>query len=85
VKVRDGLLDVKRLEAVDGNGLEQWRPVLKGLFPLDAADVRAALHALRVSAPDLARDAYTLKQLVDEVIGPTPALAAVAVHKRRAH
>ena len=85
VKVRDGLLDVKRLEAVDGNGLEQWRPVLKGLFPLDAADVRAVLDALRVSVPDLAREAYTLEQLVDEVIEPIPALAAVAVHKRRAH
>ena len=26
VKVRDGLMDVKQLEAVDDDGLEQWRP-----------------------------------------------------------
>ena len=33
VKIRDGLMDVKRLEAVNGDGLEQWRPVLKGAVP----------------------------------------------------
>jgi exopolyphosphatase/guanosine-5'-triphosphate,3'-diphosphate pyrophosphatase len=85
VKVRDGLMDVKRLEAVDGKGLEQWRPVLKGQFPLGAADVRTVLGALGVPAQELTRDAYTLEQLVDEVVGASPALAAVAVHKHRAH
>src|SRR5512133_498284 len=85
VKVRDGLMDVKRLEAVDGNGLEQWRAVLTGLFPLGAADLRTVLDALGVSPPDLTREAYTLDQLVDEVVGASPALAAVAVHKRRVH
>ncbi|HEY7422115.1 MAG TPA: hypothetical protein VH541_08890 [Gaiellaceae bacterium] len=85
VKVRDDLLDVKRLEAVDGNGLEQWRPVLKGLFPLGAADLQVALGALGLSGEKLTRDAYTLEQLVDEVVGANPSLAAVAVHKRRVH
>lgn len=85
VKVRDDLMDVKRLEAVDGNGLEQWRPVLKGSFPLGVADVRAVLDALGVSIPELGREAYTLEQLVDEIVEPSAALAAVAVHKRRVH
>src|SRR5262249_38174425 len=85
VKVRDNLMDVKRLEAVDGNGLEQWRPVLKSLFPLGAADVRTMLTALRVSVPELTREAYTVEQLVGEVIEANPALAAVEVHKRRVH
>jgi exopolyphosphatase/guanosine-5'-triphosphate,3'-diphosphate pyrophosphatase len=85
VKVRDGLMDVKRLEAVDGNGLEQWRPVLKGPFPLAAADVATVLDALGVPAREPARDAYTLEQLVDELVRPEPALTNVAVHKRRAH
>ena len=39
VKVRDGLMDVKRLEHVDDDGLEQWRPVMKAAFPLAQADV----------------------------------------------
>jgi exopolyphosphatase/guanosine-5'-triphosphate,3'-diphosphate pyrophosphatase len=85
VKVRNEQMDVKLLEAVDENGLEQWRPVLKGLFPLDAADVQKVLSALGVSGQELERDAYTLEQLLGEVVEPVPALAAIAVHKRRAH
>jgi len=85
VKVRDDLMDVKRLEAVDGNGLEQWRPVLKGPFPLGAAEVQVALGALGVSVPELGREACTLEHLVAEVVEPSPALTAVAVHKRRVH
>jgi exopolyphosphatase/guanosine-5'-triphosphate,3'-diphosphate pyrophosphatase len=85
VKVRDGLMDVKRLEAVDGNGLEQWRPVLKASFPLAAADVAMVLEALGVPGRELARDGYTLEQLVGELVQPEPALADVAVHKRRVH
>ena len=78
-------MDVKQLEAVDGNGLEQWRPVLKASFPLAAADVRVVLEALAVAVPEHGRETFTLEQLVDEVIEPSRALAAVAVHKRRVH
>jgi exopolyphosphatase/guanosine-5'-triphosphate,3'-diphosphate pyrophosphatase len=85
VKVRDDLMDVKRLEAVDGNGLEQWRPVLKSSFPLAARDVATVLDALGVPARDLGRDEYALEQLVGELVRPDPALADVAVHKRRVH
>ena len=85
VKVRDGLMDVKRLEAVDRNGLEQWRPVLKGEFPLGAADVATVLDALGIAGPQLSRDTYTFEQLVFELVLPHPALADVAVRKRRVH
>jgi exopolyphosphatase/guanosine-5'-triphosphate,3'-diphosphate pyrophosphatase len=85
VKVRDGLMDVKQLEAVDGDGLEQWRPVLKASFPLPAAAVGTVLAALGVPEQEVSRDAYTLEELVDEVVSPNPALRAVQVHKQRAH
>ena len=85
VKVRDGLMDVKRLEAVDGDGLEQWRPVLKGSFPLAAADVATVLDALGVAGRKPERDTYTLEQLVADLVQPDPDLTGVAVHKRRAH
>jgi exopolyphosphatase / guanosine-5'-triphosphate,3'-diphosphate pyrophosphatase len=85
VKVRDELMDVKRLEAVDANGLEQWRPVLKTSFPLAASGVATVLDALGVPARELSRDTYTLEQLVGELVRPDPALAEVAVHKRRVH
>jgi exopolyphosphatase/guanosine-5'-triphosphate,3'-diphosphate pyrophosphatase len=53
VKIRDRLLDIKILERVDSNGLEQWRPVLKAPFPLadsSIAQVRAALGLPGVSS-----------------------------------
>lgn len=84
MKVREGVMDVKRLEAVDGNGLEQWRPVLKSSFPLGAADLEVVLSALGVAVEELRRETYTLEQLVDQVEA-SPALAAVDVHKRRVH
>ena len=36
VKIRGGVMDVKHLEAVNDDGLEQWLPILKGGFPLRA-------------------------------------------------
>ncbi len=85
VKVRDGLMDVKRLEEVNGDGLEQWRPVLKGSFPLGAADVATMLGALGVVDADTTREAYSLEELLAELVEPNGALFAVAVHKQRAH
>ena len=40
VKVRDGLMDVKQLTAVDTDGLERWKPVMKAGFPISADDLR---------------------------------------------
>jgi exopolyphosphatase/guanosine-5'-triphosphate,3'-diphosphate pyrophosphatase len=83
VKVREGLMDVKLLEAVDGDGLEQWRPAMKAEFPLPADGVREVFDALAAPAPALDRDEYTLEQLADELVEPSSALRAVDVHKRR--
>ena len=85
VKFRDELMDVKHLEQVNGDGLEQWMPVMKAAFPLSAADVSSVLLALNVDAPTpLTRSAYTLAELLDEVVRPNPDLLAVEVGKRRA-
>ena len=62
VKVRDELMDVKHLEHVNDDGLEQWRPALKARFPLAAADVGFVLTALGAGAPPLARSEYTLRE-----------------------
>ena len=83
VKVRHGLLDVKRLLAVDDDGLEQWVPVAKHPFPLSRDEVGAALARLRVAAPPLDREAYTVEELLDAVVRPVDALLAVEAHKRR--
>jgi exopolyphosphatase / guanosine-5'-triphosphate,3'-diphosphate pyrophosphatase len=82
VKVRDGLMDVKILERVDDDGLEQWRPLMKASFPLAKADVVTVLDALGAAA-EPERGEYSLDELVAEVIQPHAALLAVPVHKER--
>ena len=68
IKVRDALMDIKRLEHVDDHGLEQWRPVMKAAFPLAQADVIAVIEALGTSPADLVRAEYTFDELVAEVL-----------------
>ncbi len=85
VKVRGGLMDVKHLETVNDDGLEQWLPVMKGEFPLPAADAAAVLDELGMPPVPLDRDTYTLDQLVGEVVSPRAELRAVDVRKRRTH
>ena len=83
VKVRDDLLDIKVLRAVDPDGLECWEPVMKQGFPFAAADVGQAFALLGLEPPALAREGYTLAQLLDEVIVPGGVLRPVTVRKRR--
>ena len=83
VKVRDDLMDIKTLEQVNADGLEQWKPVMKASFPLPAAEARKVLDALGVPAPSLARAEYTLDQFVAELAEPGGRLRSVKVHKRR--
>src|SRR5262245_15832931 len=85
VKVRDGLMDVKLLERVNEQGLEQWKPALKAAFPLSAADADAVLAALGVPGPASARSDYTLDQLLAGLVQPNPELRVVDVHKVREH
>jgi exopolyphosphatase/guanosine-5'-triphosphate,3'-diphosphate pyrophosphatase len=81
VKIRDELMDVKHLEHVNEDGLEQWIPVLKRAFPLDSADIATLFAALGVPGPPAGAVTY------DEflaTIETTPALRLTSVHKRRA-
>jgi exopolyphosphatase / guanosine-5'-triphosphate,3'-diphosphate pyrophosphatase len=83
VKVRAGLMDIKLLREVDGDGLERWEPVMKRGFPLPAADAARVFEALEVTPPPLVRDAYTLDQFLAELVEPSDAVRVVRAHKRR--
>ncbi len=85
VKVRGGLMDVKLLERVDDDGLEQWKPTMKAAFPLGAPDVAGVMAALGHDQRALPRATYTLDELVAELVEPSPDLLAVEVHKVRRH
>lgn len=82
VKVRDALMDIKALERVDANGLEQWRPVMKATFPLGVAEVARVCAELRV-APLPPRDAYALEPLLAELNDSSRGVRTVAIHKKR--
>jgi len=81
VKVRDGLLDVKVLKAVDGSGLQLWVPVMKAGFPVAPETVAATCAALGVPAPPVPASASQ-----DDLVAALRArddLRVVAVHKSR--
>ena len=83
VKIRDELMDVKVLQAVSPEGLEQWVPVMKEGFPISAADVSKVFAMLEIAPPTLNRDSYTLDQFLSEVLASHPEVSAVPIHKKR--
>ena len=83
VKVRDGCLEIKRLERVDISGLHLWRPVLKAPFPIDADVLAAACAAWGIPAPAPGTPAYSLSDLLRHVVVPQRQLRIVTLSKRR--
>ena len=67
VKIRDGLLDIKVLERVDSNGLEQWRPVSKEAFPLSPSAAASLRQALGLPQAAGASGSLSLDQLLTEI------------------
>jgi len=82
VKVRDGLVDIKTLEQIDGHGLEQWRPIMKATFPLPAAEVTRVCDTLQVPPLPL-QDTYALEPMQAELTHPSRGVRALSMHKKR--
>lgn len=82
-KIRFDLLDVKRLQAVDEHGLQQWFPVMKSGFPLPAAqaDLVRRAWSLPAVAADLAVFSY---EALLATARRLPGVAVVPVAKQRA-
>lgn len=82
-KIRDQLMDIKVL-VQKKQGLEQWNPRMKGQFPMAAEVIgEQVFPAFGVPCPAFGRDSYTLRQFVEELVMPHPALVPVHVFKRR--
>lgn len=82
-KIRNGLLDVKILIALD-RGLEQWKPLPKAEFPVQTSTIVAQLFpSLRMEAPRLPNPQYSLERFLAEVISPQPGITIVPVSKVR--
>ncbi len=83
VKIRDGLLDIKLLERVDSNGLEQWRPLRKEHFPLSGSAVAALRTALGLRAGAASYDSLSLDQLLAKIAAAGGPVHVVNVSKTR--
>ena len=80
VKIRDALMDLKTLERVNAEGLEQWRPVMKATFPLPLDDLREVCAALGVP-PLASAEPPSLAALKSGLAAA--GVRVVPVHKRR--
>ena len=83
VKIRFDLIDVKSLQNVNADNLEQWLPVLKTGFPIAADKLAELFKILKVELPKLERTEYTHDQFIDELVKTNPDLVLVNVKKNR--
>lgn len=81
-KIRDGKMDIKTfVQTLDG--LEQWNPLMKGEFPIQASVLtKEVFPAFQVEMPSLDKEVYTYDEFM-EIINNHPDLQAVRVHKQR--
>lgn len=82
-KIRDGLMDIKSLQEVNSDKLEQWKPIMKEAFPLNVEKLTKLFSIFKVELPKLSRAEYTYEQFLDELIHPNKDLEVVEVKKER--
>jgi len=82
IKVRNAMLEIKRLQQRAPDGLEQWRPTARSAFPLEAAALRELCDAWGI-APTSVPVAPSLDALLRDSVAPHPALRRVDLVKRR--
>ncbi len=76
-KIRDDKIDIKTLQLVNDDGLEQWKPVLKASFPLSEDQLAEVCRALNVAAP-AAAGPYSFEALLEMIDEEANAWSVVA-------
>jgi exopolyphosphatase/guanosine-5'-triphosphate,3'-diphosphate pyrophosphatase len=82
-KIRDGVLDIKRLRQIDADGLELWEPVLKARFPLSRSDLAAASAVWSLPLETMPCETCTMDQFIEGLNSLRADLHVVRVHKSR--
>lgn len=82
-KVRDGLMDIKVLQNINEDGLEQWKPVFKEAFPLNKEQIIEVFKFFQVGVSELKKDVYSFDEFLEELINPCEKLKAINVTKIR--
>jgi exopolyphosphatase/guanosine-5'-triphosphate,3'-diphosphate pyrophosphatase len=83
LKIRHDLVDIKLLQRVDANGLEQWRPVLKEPFPLNESALAQVGRALGLPAALPPSAGKSLAELLNALAPAGGRVHVVKVHKTR--
>ena len=82
-KIRDDLMDVKSLQQVNEDKLEQWYPTLKEGFPIGKQSIRTLFtEYFKVAVPELPQEEYTYQEFLD-LVSKQPDLVIVDVTKER--
>ena len=83
-KIRDDLMDIKSLQQVNGDKLEQWYPTMKENFPMPKEKLEVLFRDFfKVPVPAFQRDKYTYAEFLEELVRPCEALQVVDVYKER--
>ncbi len=80
-KIRFELMDIKTLRQVDDHGLEQWFPLMKAGFPIEAQALSTTLRSWKTGG--LSADAPVSYADFMAYVDAHPDLVSVAVTKRR--
>ena len=75
-------MDIKRLQRIDDDGLEQWKPVMKADFPLSADQLREIYRMLDLPPPREVGDGVGLEAFL-ALITQDGRVRAVRVDKVR--
>lgn len=81
-KVRDGKMDVKSLQQVNEDGLEQWKPILKVSFPLSLEQTAEVFQVFRLSLPKLEGENVSYEEFI-ALAKDNPRLMVIDVVKSR--
>jgi hypothetical protein len=81
-KVRNDLMDIKSLQVVTKDGLEQWKPVKKEKFPLPLSEVQEMFRTFRVPMPEFSKETCTFDEFV-ELVKTDERIIWVTVDKSR--
>jgi hypothetical protein len=82
-KIRDMLMDIKTLQQVNAERLEQWFPVMKAGFPLALPVLNDVFKAWKTALPPLGRETYGYDEFLSELVRPHSDLRVVRVEKER--
>lgn len=83
-KIRDDLMDIKRLKQINGDKLEQWCAVLKTSFPMRKESIETLFRDFfNVDIPAFTRESYTYEQYLEEVVASCEELEIVDVYKEQ--